>query len=213
MKTKELTDLGLTDEQAAGVLKINGLDIEASKAQVATLTGERDSLQSQLTQAQETLSKFREIGADPEKVSALIKQYKDDAENIRAEYERKETKRAQTDWLNAKMDSYGVKSPYARKQLISDIMREPNEGGLPWKPGKKDGESKFAGFDEFMADAKKQDNSLYLTAEEQAAADAAAKSGGSETTQTETAKNPPLFTGAVGNPPDGGRSYVPPRIF
>lgn len=204
MKTKELTDLGLTDEQAAQVLRLNGLDIEAHKTRITALEGECSTLQTQLTAANDTLSRFQEIDADPAKITETINRYKADAENIRMEYEQKETRRAQTEWLNAKFDGMGVKSPYARKQLMADIMRAPNDGGLTWKPGKKEGESKFAGFDEFMADAKAQDPGLYQTAEETAAAAAAA----------EQAENAPTFTQPVEPPTtSGGTTYIPPKVF
>ncbi len=211
MKTKELTDLGLTEDQAAQVLRLNGLDIEAHKARITALEGERDNLQTQLTAANDTLSKFQEIDPDPAKITETINRYKTDAENIRQEYEQKETRRAQTDWLTAKFDSMGVKSPFARKQLMADIMRAPNDGGLTWKPGKKEGDGKYAGFDEFMTDAKAQDPGLYQTAEEQAAEAAAAENAAAD---AEQAKNAPTFTDPVGDPPsDGGKTYTPPKIF
>ena len=72
------------------------------------------------------------------------------------------------------------------------------ETGLKWK------DNAFFGFDDFMKSAKEKDASLYLTQEEK---DAEAK-------KKEQEKNAPGFTGpANGGAPDGGKKYVPPKIF
>lgn len=197
MKTAELKELGLTEEQIAQVFAINGKDIESAKAAkdktIADLTTERDNLRTQLDTAETTLKNFE--GIEPEKMQQEIQTYKQNAEDAKKEYAKQLLHRDQRDWLKGKLDEYGVASPYARKQLISDCMDDEN--GLKWKDGA------FFGFDDFMKKAKEQDAALYQTAEEKAAAEKAA---------AEAAKAP-RFTDPVGDPKPEGNKFVPPKIF
>lgn len=198
MKTAELQALGLTQEQIDGVFKINGIDVENAKAgkdkTISDLTAERDDLKARLTTAETTLKGFE--GIDPEKLQGEIQSYKKKAEEAEAHYQQQLTQRDQRDWLTRKLDEYGVASPFARKQLISDAMAEGS--GLSWKDGA------FYGFDDYMKNAKAQDASLYQTAEEKEAAAKAA----------EQQKKAPTFTGPVGDPTmDGEKNFTPPKIF
>lgn len=197
MKTTELKELGLTDEQIAQVFAINGKDIEGAKTAkdktISDLTAERDNLQARLDTAETTLKSFE--GIDPEKMQQEIQTYKQNVEDAKKEYEKQLLQRDQRDWLKSKLDEYGVASPYARKQLVADCMDDGN--GLKWKDGA------FFGFDDFMKKAKEHDAGLYQTAEEKAAAEKAA---------AEAAKAP-KFTGPVGDPKPEGSKFVPPKIF
>lgn len=193
MKTEELTALGLTNEQANQVLAIHGKDIEKHKKQIETLEGERNSYKTKFETADTALKKFE--GIDPEKIQGEIQTYKTQLEDAQKDFAKQLTHRDQKDWIIAQLDKYGVKSPFARKQLISECMAE--ESGLTWKDGA------FFGFDDFMKAAKEKDGSLYLTAEEQAAAekDAAQKA------------KAPTFTGSTGDPAPAGAKFTPPKIF
>lgn len=194
MKTEELTAIGLTDEQATQVLAINGKDIEKHKSRITALEGERDNYKSQFETANATLKKFE--GIDPEKIQEEIQTYKDKAANAEKDFNRQITQRDQKDWINAKLDEYGVTSPYSRRQLTSDCMAD--DSGLKWKDGS------FFGFDDFMKAAKEKDNSLYLTKEEKEEAEKAAK----------LKNNAPTFTGPTGDPdPGSGKKFTPPKIF
>lgn len=197
MKTAELRELGLSEEQISQVFAMNGKDIESAKAAkdkaIADLTAERDSFKAQLETAETTLKSFE--GIDPEKMQQEIQTYKQTAEDAKKEYAKQLLQRDQSDWLKGKLDEYGVASPYARKQLIADCMDEGN--GLKWKDGA------FFGFDDFMKKAKELDAGLYQTAEEKAAAEKAA---------AEAAKAP-KFTDPVGDPKPEGNKFVPPKIF
>lgn len=197
MKTAELKELGLTEEQIAQVFAINGKDIEGAKAAkdktIADLTAERDNLKAQLDTAETTLKNFE--GIDPEKMQQEIQTYKQNAEDAKKEYAKQLLQRDQRDWLKGKLDEYGVASPYARKQLIADCMDA--DSGLKWKDGA------FFGFDDFMQKAKEQDAGLYQTAEEKAAAEKAAAE----------AEKAPKFTDPVGDPKPEGGKFVPPKIF
>ena len=180
MKTEELTAIGLTEEQASQVLAMNGKDIEKYKKQITTVEGERDAAKAQLDTANATLKKFE--GIDPQQIQQELQTYKTQAEEAEKKYTRELTQRDQKDWIGKKLDEYGVTSPYARRQLTSDIMAE--DSGLSWKDGA------YFGFDDYMKSAKEKDASLYQTAEEKAAAekDAANKA------------KAPTFTGPTGDP-------------
>lgn len=208
MKTEELTALGISEENATKILAINGKDIEHAKAtvgaakdrEIETLTAERDGLQSQLDTANATLDKFKDI--DPEQIQTTLADYKDRAEKAEAKYAKDITARDQKAWLTAKLDEYGVKSPLARRQIVSDVMDEEN--GLKWKPGKDDKPGAFFGFNEYMKAAKEEDNTLYLTAEEKAAAEK----------KKELEDKKPKFTDTTDDSSGGGgEKYVPPKIF
>lgn len=207
MKTAELTALGITEEVANKILAINGKDIENAKAAVAAakdkeigaLTTARDGLQSQLNTANDTLNKFE--GIDPEQIKGELETYKQKAEDAEKKFTREITSRDQKDWLTKKLDEYGVKSPLARRQIMSDIMSETD--GLKWQPAKDDKPAMFFGFDDYMKAAKEEDNTLYQTAEEKAEAE---KQKGLE-------DKAPEFTDTMGDPAPNSEKHKVPLIF
>ena len=163
---------------------------------VGRLEQERDGYKNQLETLQATAKSFE--GLDPEQMKKEMAELKKKAEDAERNYKAQLTTRDQTDWLKAKMDEYGVQSPYARKQLIAECMSA--ESGLKWK----DAETGFFGFDDFMKAAKAQDASLYQTAEEKAAADKTA----------EAARNAPRFTTeSPTTPAPSGTKFVVPPVF
>lgn len=155
MKKEELTEIGLTEEQADKVIVMNGKSIESLKKTNKELSDSNEDLKGRLKTAEDTLTGFGEL--KPEEVTNQIQSYKDRAEKAEREAAEKITHRDQRDWLNTQFDEYGVISPYARKQLASEIM---SKDGLPWK------DNAFLGFDDYMKAAKEKDNSLYLSEEE-----------------------------------------------
>ena len=174
---------------------------EYNKA-VAKLTEARDSLQSRLETAETTLQAFE--GMDAEKVKAEIAALKQKAKDAETKFNAQMAARDQRDWLKAKLEEYGVASPYARKQLMAECMDE--KSGLKWK-GRDTG---FYGFDDFMKDAKKADPSLYQSAEEKAASEKEAQ----EAAKTaEAAKNAPKFTSPATEPASGKAAPPAPILF
>lgn len=194
MKTEELTAIGLTEEQTNQVLTMNGKDVEKHKKQITALEGALATAKNQLDTANETLKKFE--GIDPQQIQTELQTYKTKAEEAEKKYTYELTQRDQKDWIGKKLDEYGVTSPYARRQLTSDIMAE--ESGLSWKDGV------YFGFDDFMKSAKEKDNGLYQTAEEKAEAEKAA---------AQKAKSP-AFTGPIGDPANSSnKKFTPPKVF
>lgn len=90
MKTQELIDLGIEDTKLQkSILKLHGLGIENFKTQVADLTGEKDALTVQLTEAGETIKGFKEMDVEGVKKSAedwqaKAEQAKTDADEAKA---------------------------------------------------------------------------------------------------------------------------------
>ena len=199
MKRDEIKALipDIAKETLDSIMEINGKDIEAAKAakdkEIATLTTERDSLQTRLTTAEETLAKFGD--KTPEQIQDEIQTYQKQAKDAKDDLAAQLTQRDQRDWIKAQLDEYGVKSPLARKQITAEVMHA--ESGLKWKDGA------FLGFGDYMAAAKKEDASLYQTAEEKKAAEEAAAKE----------KDKPGFTGPAGDEGGGSAKYTPPKIF
>lgn len=195
MKTEELKALGLSDEQVKSAFELNGKEIDKQKKRIAELESNLENVSKQFEQADETLKKFGDM--TPDKYQEELEKYKRAAEDARTEYENKLTKRDQSEWIDQKLDEYGVASPYARKQLKAECLSE--DSGLKWK------DNSFFGFDDFMKAAKKNDNGLYLSEEEK---QAAAK----ESAAKEKAAR---FTGSMQGDDTGTetKAKVPPKIF
>lgn len=169
---------------------------------VAKLTEARDSLQTRLDEATATLQGFE--GMDAEKVKQELADWKQKAKDAETNFNAQMTARDQKDWLKAKLEEYGVTSPYARKQLMAECMDE--KSGLKWKGA----EVGFYGFDDFMKDAKKADPSLYQSADEKAASEKEAQEAAKT---TEAAKNAPKFTTPAAEPTRGGDNASPTIRF
>lgn len=174
-----------TDEQIDKLLALNSSEVEKIKTK---LEQERDGYKQQLDTATESLKAFDGVDVADlrNQITTLTSNLSEQAEKHKKEI----AQRDQSDWLNKKLDEYGVNSPYARRQLTSDCMSE--ESGLKWKDGA------FYGFDDFMKSAKEQDNTLYLTAEEKAL--------------EQKKENAPQFTGSLTSNKQTA-NYTPPKIF
>ena len=116
------------------ILKTNGIEIPEDKREavrkalsesykaaeeftkaVSRLESERDGYKTQLESLQEATKGFE--GMDAEKVKAEIAAWKQKARDAETNFNAQMTARDQRDWLKAKLEEYGVTSPYARKQL------------------------------------------------------------------------------------------------
>lgn len=201
MKTEELTALGLSDEQVKSVFALHGKDIAALQQANADLTksnndltAERNNLDTQLKAANDTLGKFGDL--TPETMQSEIQKYKTQADDAEKRYKAQLTERDQKDWIKAKLDEYGVTSPYARAALESELLSA--DSGLKWK------NNSFFGFDDFMKAAKAKDNTLYQTAEEKAEAEK----------NTKLEENAPTFVAPLGqNTPSGETKKDIPKVW
>lgn len=192
MKTEDLIALGLTQEQANSVFAMAGKDREKDKKTIESLTAERDDLKTRLETAEKTVEGFG--GKSPEDIQKEIDKYKNESAEAGKRYEAQITARDQSDWLKAQYEKYGVTSPYARAALTAEVQAE--NSGVTWKDGS------YMGFEDFMKRAKEKDGSIYLTAEEKAAAE-----------KKEPAKKEPAIVGRTGGKTGDGKKFVPPKVF
>ena len=192
------TGIEIPEEKQADVQKAffeHYKSVDDYNKTTAKLKAARDDLQTRLDEANATLQGFE--GMDAEKVKQELADWKQKAKDAETNFNAQMTARDQKDWLKAKLEEYGVTSPYARRQLMAECMDE--KSGLKWKGA----EVGFYGFDDFMKEAKKNDPSLYQSAEEKAA----------EAKNAEGAKNAPKFTAPVTTPASGGGNAPPPPII
>lgn len=136
MKREEVKAIipDITDEQLGKIMDLNGADIERQKQTIATLTAERDTARTQLGDANKKLE-----GYDPDwKTKAA------DAENKA----KAQVAELQSDFA-AQGAAAGVKfsSESAKKTFLADLKAKK----LPLQEGK------LLGFEEYLAEYKKND--------------------------------------------------------
>ena len=109
MKTEELTNIGLTEEQAQQVFAMNGKDVNALKEQVADLT-------NQLNTAKETLKGFE--GVDPEALNAEIQKLNTQLQENDAAWKAKLAERDFNDALSGAITNAGGRNVKAVAALM-----------------------------------------------------------------------------------------------
>ena len=137
------------------------------------LVAEKDSLTSQLTDANKLVDRFKDVDVDG--LRQEVEDYKKKADEAEAKAAAQILERDQKDYLKAKFDELGIKSPRIRKSLMTDIMDK--DDGLKWK------DNAFFGLDDYLKAENEKDH-FYTTKEEQ--------EEGNE--GDEAAKNVPTFT-------------------
>ena len=121
MKTEELTALGLTEEQAAKVFALHGKELTAEQKKTEKAAQERDGFKERLETAEATLKNFE--GIDPAKIQQELADWKEKAQNAEKDFKSQLTLRDQQDWLKAKLDEYGVASPYYTSTINEGVQR------------------------------------------------------------------------------------------
>lgn len=161
MKTEDLKEQGLTQEQINFVMAENGKDLKAMtserdsyKKKLETTESDRDTYKGQLEAANSTLEKFK--GIDPDKIAGEIEEYKRQAKEAQEKADKQILKRDQRDYLNAEFDKLGISSERTRKSLMTDIM---GDDGLKWKDGS------FLGLSDYLSKENEKDH-FYQTEEE-----------------------------------------------
>lgn len=161
MKTEDLREQGLTQEQINFVMAENGKDLKSANAEKDSLQKKLETaetkigtLEGQLEDAQKTIKGFD--GVDVEKLNKDIADWKERAEKAERDAEAKILQRDQRDYLNAEFDKLGISSERTRKSLMSDIM---GDDGLKWKDGS------FLGLSDYLSKENEKDH-FYKTEEE-----------------------------------------------
>lgn len=185
-----LKDVGIevTDEQKSAVSKAvtenykTVAEFEKQVKKTEKAEGERDTLQKQYDDAQETIKGFD--GVDVGKLNKDIADWKERAEKAEKDAQAQILQRDQCDYLKAEFDKLGISSERTRKSLMADIM---GEDGLKWKNGS------FLGLSDYLAKENEKDH-FYQTAEEKAEAEKKSAAAGGVpkfTDKSEPKKEPP----------------------
>lgn len=156
---------------------INDYNNQVKKTEKAE--GERDALQKQYDDAQETIKGFD--GVDVEKLNKDIADWKERAEKAEKDAAAKILQRDQRDYLKGEFDKLEIKSERTRDSLMRDIM---GEDGLKWKDGA------FMGLSDYLAKENEKDHFYQTEDEKKAAADKAAE----EEAKQKAAGSAPKFT-------------------
>ena len=170
-----LKDAGIeaTDEQKATANKSLAenyktiADYEKQVKKTEKAEGERDALQQQLTDAQETIKGFD--GVDVEKLNKDIADWKERAQKAEKDAAAHILQRKHQEYQKADKHNLGISSDRTRKSLMADIM---GEDGLKWKDGA------FMGLSDYLSKENEKDH-FYQTEAEKAEAEAKEKAAAS----------------------------------
>lgn len=154
MKTEDLQEHGLTEEQIKFVFAENGKDIAAEKKRADKAETDRDMWKGRAETAETTLKGFD--GKDFEAIQKERDDWKEKAEKAEKDYNDKIYERDFSDALNAAMDSYSFTSEYAKKA----VMEEIKAAGLKLLDGK------IIGLNDMVENIKSKDGSAFVTEEQ-----------------------------------------------
>ena len=127
MKTEDLKEKGLTEEQINFVMAENGKDLKKLQKENETLTSDRDTWKEKAETAEEALKGFE--GIDPAQVQAQLAEYKKKAEDAEKDRDAKLYERDFADALKTALD--GVK-------FSSEGSHGGHQGGRPEAEGRED---------------------------------------------------------------------------
>nr|DAO98082.1 MAG TPA: minor structural protein [Caudoviricetes sp.] len=146
MKTEDLKNQGLTDEQISFVMSENGKDIEKFKTENETNKTELKSVKEQLKSANETIESYKNMN---------IEDIKKSADDYKAKFEQSENERKSeieklklTHAIDNALTKAGAKNLNAVKATL-DLSNVKLDG------------DKLLGFDDFLKNSKEQDGYLY----------------------------------------------------
>ena len=154
MKTEDLLEKGLTQEQVNFVMQENGKDLKKLQKEVDTLITERDNFKERAETAEETLKKFD--GKDVDAMQREIDDWKKKAEDAEKNFNAKEAEREKQDLLKEAFADIEFTSNAAKNAIMAQIA-----DGVTVKNGK------LIGFNDLLEDAKKNDASAFVDKEQQ----------------------------------------------
>lgn len=163
MKTEDLKEKGLTEEQIAFVMAENGKDLKKLQKENENLTSDRDNWKEKAEAAEETLNKFD--GVDVEGLKTEIADWKEKAEAAEQDYNQKIYERDFSDALNTAFEELKFSSEAAKKA----IMAEVKEAGLKLKDGK------ILGLNDLIGQIKEKDATAFIDEKQQRAQEHAAR--------------------------------------
>ena len=149
MKTEDLLEKGLTQEQVNFVMQENGKDLKKLQKEVDNLTTERDNFKERAETAEETLNKFD--GKDVDAMQKEIDDWKKKAEDAEKNFNAKEAEREKQELLKEAFADIEFTSNAAKNAIMAQIAE-----GVTVKNGK------LIGFNDLLEDAKKNDASAFV---------------------------------------------------
>ena len=151
MKTEDLKNQGLTDEQISFVMSENGKDIEKFKTENETNKTELKSIKEHLKSANETIESYKNMN---------IEDIKKSADDYKAKFEQSENERKSeieklklTHAIDNALTKAGAKNLNAVKATL-DLSNVKLDG------------DKLLGFDDLLKNSKEQDSYLYDDAQQ-----------------------------------------------
>lgn len=163
MKTEDLKEKGLTDEQIQFVMAENGKDIKKLQKENGTLESDRDNWKQRAETAEETLKKFD--GVDLETMQTELNTWKQKAETAEKDYEQKIYERDFSDALKTELESVKFSSEAAKRAVMAEIK----ESGLKLKDGK------ILGLSDLIGQIKERDASAFVDEKQEHARQQAAR--------------------------------------
>lgn len=163
MKTEDLKEKGLTEEQIQFVMAENGKDLKKLQKENGDLTAERDNWKEKAETAEETLKKFD--GVDLETMQTELADWKKKAEDAEEDYKQKIYERDFSDALKASLDEVKFSSDAAKKAISDEIKN----AGLKLSDGK------ILGLNDLLSQIKERDASAFVDEEKQQAQQKAAR--------------------------------------
>ena len=163
MKTEDLKEKGLTDEQIQFVMAENGKDIKKLQKENGTLESDRDNWKQRAETAEETLKKFD--GVDLETMQTELNTWKQKAETAEKDYEQKIYERDFSDALKTELESVKFSSDAAKRAVMAEIK----ESGLKLKDGK------ILGLSDLIGQIKERDASAFVDEKQEQARQQAAR--------------------------------------
>lgn len=152
MKREEITALGIEDKDVLDkIMSIHGVDIEKHKNTIATLTTERDTLQSQLAAANTQIEQFK--GMDIDGIKQAADDYKTKYESAAADFQKQLAERDYNDAALAALSDVKFTSKAAKSAFLATLK----EKQLKLDNGK------LVGFDEILNQAKADDPSAFAS--------------------------------------------------
>ena len=156
MKTEELLNIGLTEEQANKILAMNGKDIEKHKKAAEDARADKEALEKQAADRDKDIEELKKTSGDAakiqEKLDELQGKYDKETEAYKAQLAQRDYQSAIDKAISESSVKFSSKS--AEKAFRAGI----EDGRLEVKDGALDG------FDKYLEKAKSDDPGAFVKA-------------------------------------------------
>lgn len=123
MNKKDLIDLGIAEDVAEKIIVLHGKDIEGHKTKITELQGQADNANTQLTEANAQIEKFK--GMKPEELQKAADDYKAKFEQAQQEHTTQLQNLKFEHALDGALAAAKAKNPKAVKALLDmDVLKK-----------------------------------------------------------------------------------------